>query len=73
MGGLGGSGAHEDRRNTVQDLGIKAVAMAIAISLLVWLYNLSPGDQPWVVFGAMAGLALSKCGGTGSHAGEVRK
>ena len=57
----------------MQDLGIKAVAMVIAISLLVWLYNLSAGDQPWVVFGAMAGLALSRCGGAGSHAGEVRQ
>ena len=48
-------------KDTVKDLVIRAAAMSIGISLLVWLYNLSPGDQPWVVFGALGGLALSRC------------
>jgi hypothetical protein len=45
----------------MKDLVIRALAMSIGISLLVWLYNLSAGDQPWVVFGALGGLALARC------------
>jgi len=43
----------------MQDFAIRVVAMATAISLLVWLYNLSPAGQPWVIFAALGGLAMS--------------
>ena len=43
----------------MKDFLIRVVVMGIPISLLVLLYNLGPKDQPWVVFAALGGMAMS--------------
>ena len=43
----------------MKNLIISVIGMFVVISLLVFLYRLDVKDQPWVIFGAMAGVAMS--------------
>ncbi|MCH7474069.1 MAG: hypothetical protein IH878_15030 [Gemmatimonadetes bacterium] len=50
---------------------VTGLIMLVVIWLLAELYELLPGQEAWVVFGAMAGMAMSLRRGAPSTGGSA--